>query len=117
MVPNKCLPSATGHQSPYGRTVNEESEDLVRAHAWVSGRVQGVAYRAFARQEAGRLGLTGGTRNLDDGRVEVEAEGPRHDVETFLSLLRKGPPLARVTEVQVQWKSPTRRDVDFTIWY
>jgi len=96
--------------------MSEGPEHVVRAHAWVSGRVQGVAYRAFARQVAMRCGLAGGVRNLNDGRVEVEVEGARPDVETFLGLLRKGPTLARVADVQIQWEPATGRDVDFVIW-
>ena len=97
--------------------MSESSTDIVRARAWVSGRVQGVAYRAFARRAAVQRGLTGGVRNLDDGRVEVEVEGPGHEVEAFIGTLRQGPSLARVADVQIRWESPTGRDVDFAIWY
>ncbi len=90
---------------------------LVRSRILVSGRVQGVAYRAFTQSAASRKGLTGGVRNLDDGRVEVEVEGHRSDVEAFVELLRGGPPLARVADVQVQWDAPTGRYADFQIWY
>ena len=90
---------------------------MVRAHVWVSGRVQGVAYRAFARQVAMRRGLRGGVRNLDDGRVEIEVEGARPDVDAFLAELRKGPPLAQVADVRIQWGPATGRDIDFVIWY
>jgi len=97
--------------------LKEMPRDIVRAHVRVSGRVQGVAYRAFARQAALQRGLTGGVRNLDDGRVEIEVEGVRPDIDAFLMILRTGPPLARVLDVQMEWKPATGRDDDFVIWY
>jgi acylphosphatase len=89
----------------------------VRARVWVSGRVQGVAFRAFTQQAALRRGLTGSVRNLHDGRVEVEAEGPRSDVEGLLAQLRVGPPGARVSDLDVRWEPPVHRDTDFVIRY
>ncbi len=90
---------------------------LVRSRIRVSGRVQGVAYRAFTHAAASRMGLTGGVRNLDDGSVEVEVEGQRPAVDALVELLRMGPPMARVADVQVQWDSPTGQYADFQIWY
>jgi len=74
-----------------------------RAHILVRGRVQGVAFRAFTYQEAVSQGLEGWVQNLSDGRVEMEAEGKAEDVEAFVENVRKGPPLARVEEIEVQW--------------
>ncbi len=93
------------------------SESLIRARVWVTGRVQGVAYRAFAQQAAGRKGLSGGVRNLEDGRVEVDVEGERRAVEAFVELLRAGPPMAQVDGLRVEWDTPTGRRTDFRIWY
>ena len=59
----------------------------VRATAWVSGRVQGVGYRAFVGREAGRLGVTGSATNLPDGRVEVVLEGDDDAVARVLAAL------------------------------
>jgi acylphosphatase len=89
----------------------------VKARIWVSGRVQGVGYRMFARDEARRHGLLGGVRNLGDGRVEVEVEGERGTVEAFISVLRAGPPMARVIDLQVQWESAAGQHVDFRVWH
>jgi acylphosphatase len=97
--------------------MTQESSHIVRARILVGGRVQGVAYRAFARREATTRGLTGGVRNLEDGQVEVDVEGPRSDVETYIMALRKGPPLAQVTDTQVQWEPTVARYADFVIWY
>lgn len=87
----------------------------VRARIWVSGRVQGVGYRMFVREEAHRRGLLGLVRNLKDGRVEVEVEGEQSVVEAFIQSLREGPPMARVLDLQTQWESPAGLHVDFRI--
>jgi acylphosphatase len=65
----------------------------------VSGRVQGVFFRASARSEAERLGLAGRANNLDDGRVEVVASGADAALDAFEKWLRRGPPSARVDRV------------------
>ncbi len=77
---------------------------MKRAHIWVSGRVQGVWYRATARDVAQRLGLTGWVRNLPDGRVEIVAEGDETTLEEFIKWCWEGPPLARVDNVEVVWE-------------
>jgi acylphosphatase len=65
----------------------------------VTGRVQGVFYRAAARQRARELGVTGYARNLPDGRVEVLACGLPEAVDSLCKWLWEGPPSARVTAV------------------
>jgi acylphosphatase len=67
----------------------------------VSGRVQGVFFRASTRQRAAELGVTGHARNLPDGRVEVLACGPEHAVRQLCDWLWIGPPSAEVTRVEV----------------
>lgn len=93
------------------------SEKLARVRVVVKGRVQGVAYRAFAQVAAAQHGVRGGVRNLIDGSVEVEAEGDRHGLEAFLASLRVGPPRAAVDSVQVEWQAPTGLPVGFHIRY
>ena len=66
----------------------------------VSGRVQGVYFRASTREQALRLGLSGHARNLDDGRVEVLAFGEDEAVEALARWLQQGPPTARVAAVE-----------------
>jgi len=78
-----------------------------RVHLIVAGRVQGVAFRACAADEARRLGLRGWVRNLADGRVEAEAEGERAAVEALVAWCRHGPPAARVVAVDVEWGEVT----------
>jgi acylphosphatase len=80
---------------------------MTRVELVVRGRVQGVFYRASARDVAERLGLTGEVRNLPDGRVEAIAEGERERLEEFIDWCRRGPPMAEVEEVQVRWAEVT----------
>jgi len=70
-----------------GRAV---SEAPVRLTAFVSGQVQGVGFRWWTRCRALELGLAGQAANLPDGRVQVDAEGPRRDCERLVELLRGG---------------------------
>lgn len=81
----------------------------------VSGRVQGVCYRAFVRDAARKLGLAGLVRNLPDGRVEVEAQGDDNCLHDLLHQLAAGPPAARVEEVRKKWLAPADRLSDFRI--
>lgn len=76
---------------------------VARARILVAGIVQGVAYRQSAAWEAERLGLAGWVRNLPDGRVEALAEGPRDRVESLVAWCWRGPPSARVSQVEVAW--------------
>jgi acylphosphatase len=74
-----------------------------RLHAVVRGRVQGVGFRYFVARQARSLGLLGWVRNMADGAVEVEAEGPRALLDALLEELRHGPPGARVSGVHPTW--------------
>jgi acylphosphatase len=79
----------------------------VRKRMWVSGQVQNVWFRDSTRSEAGRLGLSGWVRNLSDGRVEIEAEGPADAVSALVAWAHEGPPRAVVREVVVDALSAT----------
>ncbi len=78
----------------------------------VSGRVQGVFFRGFAREQALMLGIDGHARNLPDGRVEVLASGPDEALAHFAARLAQGPLLARVdgVETAVSDEEPPRGD-------
>ncbi|OLC73222.1 MAG: acylphosphatase [Deltaproteobacteria bacterium 13_1_20CM_2_69_21] len=78
---------------------------MTRADLLISGRVQGVFYRASAQQEAMRLGLMGEIRNLPDGRVEAVVEGPKERIEEFIEWCKRGPPAAEVEHVGVRWSA------------
>jgi acylphosphatase len=72
-----------------------------RVRVIVSGRVQGVFYRATCAVRARELGLAGFVRNRPDGRVEAAFEGPDADVDAMISWCRRGPQHARVEAVEV----------------
>lgn len=78
-------------------------DDVVRLNAWVSGRVQGVGFRWWTRARALELGLTGSASNLEDGRVEVVAEGPRAACEALLTALGAPGTPGRVRGVVERW--------------
>jgi acylphosphatase len=73
----------------------------MRKRILVSGRVQGVFFRASCRQEADRLGAKASARNLPDGRVEVIVEGDETALDELIAWCRRGPPHARVEEIEV----------------
>jgi acylphosphatase len=74
-----------------------------RLHMLISGRVQGVWYRASTRARARELELTGWVRNLAGGRVEALAEGPRSQLDALLAWCHDGPMLARVDDIEATW--------------
>lgn len=81
----------------------------------VNGMVQGVAFRAFTRDAARRMGLAGYVRNLPDGRVEAVAQGRDEVLERFRDFLHQASPYARVTEVRCEWLEGTEHFADFHI--
>jgi len=86
--------------------------------AVVRGRVQGVYFRAFVRNHAEALGLTGYVRNLAGGSViEVRAEGEKTKLDELLKHLNVGPPRARVDRVEMEWSEYTGRFTDFELRY
>ncbi len=78
----------------------------VRAHVWVSGRVQGVYFRAYAEDEAAFRRVAGWIRNAPDGRVEAIFEGSPGAVEAITRWCHRGSPAADVTSVDVTWEAP-----------
>jgi len=87
-----------------------QERERVRAHVWIAGRVQGVAFRAYTIDEASVRGVTGWVRNTPDGRVEAVFEGEKPGVEAMIAWCRKGPPSARVSSVEVTWEPPRGED-------
>lgn len=86
-----------------------------RLHVVIEGRVQGVFFRASAREEACSLGLSGWVKNSWDGRVDAVFEGERDNVEKILEWCRKGPPGAMVRNVEVNWEDATGEFDSFSI--
>jgi len=86
-------------------------------HVNVSGRVQGVWFRANTKQKAEELGLTGWVRNTNDGCVEAEFEGEERQLEEMIKWCHKGPSLANVEKVEVKKQKATNEFDDFSIKY
>ena len=88
---------------------------IVQLHGVVTGSVQGVSFRAFTQRRALELGLVGYVRNRSDGSVEFAAEGLRADLERLLDVVRVGPWMAAVENVETQWGAPTGEFFRFEI--
>ncbi|MBI3590700.1 MAG: acylphosphatase [Candidatus Melainabacteria bacterium] len=77
---------------------------MEQAHLTISGRVQGVFYRASCQEVAQRLGLRGWVRNAPTGQVEVLAQGEKEKIEKLIEWCKKGPPSAKVSDVKIEWE-------------
>ncbi len=87
----------------------------VRAHVYISGKVQGVFFREYTRNKAQSLGIKGWVRNLRDGRVEAIFEGEKEKVEEIISWCHKGSPYSKVEKVEVKWEEYKGEFNDFEI--
>ena len=87
----------------------------INAHVIISGRVQGVWFRASTKQEAEKLGLTGWVRNTVDGNVDAVFEGEEALVEEIIKWCYKGPPLAKVKTVIVEKQETLEGFENFSI--
>jgi acylphosphatase len=92
-----------------------DGASVARAEIRVTGRVQGVGYRDYARRCAARAGVTGYAMNLGDGSVRVVAEGVRALLEVLIVELERGPRLARVERMDVQWAAAQGEFAEFSI--
>ena len=90
---------------------------MKRMHVIISGRVQGVSFRAYTRETAVALKLTGWVRNLHDGSVETVFEGEDKNVESMLAWCRRGPRHAVVSDVDATEEPYTGEFRDFRITY
>lgn len=93
-----------------------KSSPLMARRYYVQGRVQGVGYRYFVQRVAGELGITGYTRNLEDGRVEVFAAGTEEQLSDLAGYLRKGPRLSDVHAIE-EMEAPVLQYSGFHIEY
>ena len=91
------------------------SEELASVNALVFGRVQGVFFRASTLEMAQSLNLSGWVKNLADGSVEIEAEGPRQNLEDLLAWAKRGPAGAEVEDVRARWSAHRGQYRTFTI--
>jgi acylphosphatase len=88
-----------------------------RYHVWISGRVQGVFFRANTWKQARSLEVSGWVRNLPDGRVETVFEGEDRVAEAMLTWCREGTPPARVSHVEIVDETATGEFTGFEIVY
>lgn len=95
--------------------VPPQSAGMVRAHVWVTGRVQGVGFRAHVQYSAQRAGVTGWVRNVGYDQVETVAEGERGAVEGFIAEVKAGPRASRVDDARVEWETPTGEFTKFSM--
>ncbi|AGN02317.1 acylphosphatase [Salinarchaeum sp. Harcht-Bsk1] len=86
--------------------MSEQTEDRRRAHVFVTGRVQGVFFRATTRDRAEAVGVDGWVRNLEDGRVEAVFEGTDEQVTEMVEFCHEGSPAASVEAVEVEREPP-----------
>lgn len=86
-----------------GEGMDETVKEMVTARGTVYGRVQGVWFRAFTREQAQQLGVAGHARNQADGSVAFVLNGSRVAVEQVIARLHEGPRGARVARVEVSW--------------
>ncbi len=91
--------------------------NIKRAHLFVSGKVQGVFFRANTKDVAIDHGLSGWAKNCLDGSVEVILEGNADQVERVINWCRKGPAAAQVADVEIKWEKPTGEYDAFSIRY
>lgn len=84
----------------------QEDPSILRVALYITGQVQGVGYRVHTRQQAELLKLSGLVKNLPDGRVYVEAQGPKSAVEALIDWCHKGPSLARVDSLEIHPRKP-----------
>ena len=88
-----------------------------RVHILISGLVQGVFFRASIAEKARKLKLTGWARNLPDGKVEAVFEGEREKIEEIFGWAKKGPRIAVIDKVDVEWKRYQGEFSSFEIKY
>lgn len=80
--------------------------DKIQKHVFISGRVQGVGFRAFTRKQAAVLDIKGWVKNLADGRVEVKVQGKKNKVNKMIAKLKEGPSFARVDDFEAESETP-----------
>lgn len=84
-------------------------------HVIISGRVQGVWFRASTKQKAKQLKIFGWVKNNPEGTVEAVFEGEENSIKDILDWCHRGPPLAKVTNVEINYREPSNDFGDFLI--
>jgi len=96
-------------------TFEDIENDFLEFYAKVNGRVQGVGYRYFVKEKAQSLGIFGYVKNLEDGTVEVLAQGREENLQKLIEELKKGPFLARVDKLDIVFRKPLNIFYNFRI--
>lgn len=84
-------------------------------HLVARGRVQGVGFRFYVREQASRYGVKGWVRNRADGSVEVLAEGKKETLQEFIEVIREGPRFGSVSDLEIDWEEPSGDFTSFSI--
>jgi len=90
---------------------------MLQLHAFVSGRVQGVNFRNNVQRKARQLGLKGYVCNLDNGDVEILAQGQREQLDNLIAFIKDSPGFSLVVNLNVSWEKPTGELKEFRIIY
>lgn len=91
------------------------SNEIIRAHIWVKGRVQAVGFRSHVEYHALQIGVLGWVRNIGWNTVEAVAEGTQIQIDEFVELVKQGPVASRVDEARVEYEQPTGQLEAFTV--
>ncbi|RBW70764.1 acylphosphatase [Bacillus taeanensis] len=90
---------------------------MIRWHIIIHGRVQGVGFRAFTQQHAKMHNIKGSVQNKLNGTVEIDAQGKKKDMRSFISAIKKGTPFAKVTDIEIAEIGTLKNDQSFNIVY
>lgn len=88
---------------------------MVEIHCVITGKVQGVAYRTYVQESATELDLVGYVKNIEDGAVEVVAQGDPDILKDFVEYLHEGSLLSKVEGVAVDWRSQSATFSEFSL--
>ena len=89
--------------------------EIIRVHIWVSGRVQGVGFRAHVEYYGSQIGVTGWVRNVGYDTVETIAEGALDQIGKFIEMVKQGPRASRVDEARVEYETVTGEFKEFGV--
>lgn len=94
---------------------SEYDDQLIAAYLKITGRVQGVAFRYYARSMANQLDVKGWIRNLSNGKVELVVEGKKKAIKRMIKWCHSGPSMARVDRIQLEWGKYTGQFNQFSV--
>ncbi|MBI5943810.1 MAG: acylphosphatase [Chloroflexi bacterium] len=89
--------------------------EIVRVHIHVTGRVQGVGFRAHVEYHASLIGVTGWVRNVGYDTVEAVAEGTRAQTDRFVEMVKQGPRASRVDEARIEYETVSGEFKEFGV--